>query len=153
MLEALSFLTICSSLLNVVHLDKYPQLFDLQLADPPVKSTEVIDLLVGSDHCWNFVEEETIRTDNGPTAVRSKLGWLLSGPLTSPHSHVLMFSHLAVCQDFNELEPSTNELSGLNDILKSFRELESLGIYYTQYCKEPVSFLDGVAFVQDCYEV
>ena len=115
-LEALSFPTICSSLPNVVHLDKYPQLCDLQLADPPGKSTEVIDPLVGSDRYWNIVEEEIIRTDNGPTAVRSKLGWLLSGPLTSPHSHVSTFSHLAVCQGFNELEPSTNELSGLNDI-------------------------------------
>ena len=152
-LEALSFPTICSSLPNVVHLDKYPQLCDLQLADPPGKSTEVIDLLVGSDHYWNIVEEETIRTDNGPTTVRSKVGWLLSGPLTSPHSHVSTFSHLAVCQGFNELEPSTNELSGLNDILKSFWELESLGIYDTQYYKEPVSFLDGVTFVQGRYEV
>ena len=152
-LEALSFPTICSSLPNVVHLDKYPQLCDLQLADPPGKSTEVIDLLVWFDHYWNIVEEETIRTDNGPTAVRSKLGWLLSGPLTSLHSCVLTFSHLAVCQGFNELEPSTNELSGLNNILKSFWELESLGINDTQYCKEPVSFLDGVTFVQGRYKV
>jgi len=96
-LDALSFLTICSSLPNVVHLDKYPQLCDLDLADPPGENAEVIDLLIGSDHYWDIVGEELIRTNRGPNAVSSKLGWLLSGPL---HSHVTTFSHLAVGQGY-----------------------------------------------------
>jgi len=77
---------------------KYPQLCDLDLADPP---GEVIDLLVGSDHYWNIVGEEIIHTDGGPIAVSSKLCWLLSGPLVSPHSHAMTFSHLAVCHGYS----------------------------------------------------
>jgi len=77
-------------------------LCDLDLADPPGENAEVIDLLVGLDHYWDIVGEETICTDSGPIAVRSKL--VLSGPLASPHSHVMTFSHLAICQGYNELE-------------------------------------------------
>ena len=39
-----------------------------------------ITLLIGADHYWEIVEDHVIRS-NGPTAVGSKLGYLLSGPL------------------------------------------------------------------------
>ena len=48
--------------------------------------------------------------------------------------------------------PPMNSVA-LMTFLKSFWELESLGIYDAQYCKEPVSFFDGVTFVQGRYEV
>ncbi|VDI21167.1 Hypothetical predicted protein [Mytilus galloprovincialis] len=41
-----------------------------------------ISLLIGADFYWDFVEDTVIR-GIGPTAVKSKLGYLLSGP-TSP---------------------------------------------------------------------
>ena len=37
-------------------------------------------LLIGTDHYWDLVEDHIIR-GNGPTAMSSKLGYLLSGPL------------------------------------------------------------------------
>ena len=58
-----------------------PYLSGLRLAHP-ISSTEQfsIMLLIGADQYWNIVEDHVIR-GNGPTAVRSKLGYLLSGPL------------------------------------------------------------------------
>ena len=36
--------------------------------------------MIGADHYWQVVEDHIIR-GNGPTAMKSKLGYLLSGPL------------------------------------------------------------------------
>jgi len=67
-LEALRFPTICSSLPNAISVDQFPQLFDLELADPPSDKAETINLLVGSDYYWNIVDEDTVRSDGGPIA-------------------------------------------------------------------------------------
>ncbi|XP_071179213.1 uncharacterized protein [Mytilus edulis] len=37
-----------------------------------------INLLIGADHYWDIIEDKVIR-GNGPTAVQSKIGYLLSG--------------------------------------------------------------------------
>ena len=52
-----------------------------QLAHP-VTSDEnfAISLLIGAGHYWNIVKDTVIR-GQGPTAVESKLGYLISGPL------------------------------------------------------------------------
>ena len=39
-----------------------------------------VSLLIGADHYWNLREDYVIRRP-GPTALTSKLGYLLSGPL------------------------------------------------------------------------
>ena len=77
-MEALSF-PICSSLPSAIRIDQFPELYDLELADPPSDKPESIDLLVGSNYYWNIVEEDTVRTDGGSTAVKDTLGWLLLG--------------------------------------------------------------------------
>ena len=41
-----------------------------------------ISLLIGADHYWDIVQDHIIR-GNGPTAMQSKLGYLLSGRVTS----------------------------------------------------------------------
>ena len=53
----------------------------LDLAHPYTYTTEFqINLLIGADFYWNIVENQIIR-GNGPMAVQSKLGYLLSGPI------------------------------------------------------------------------
>ena len=72
-----------------------PHLQGLQLAHPLIAEREFqLSLLVGADHYWDIVEDQVIR-GNGPTAVKSKLGYLLSGPMQpvsthSPAANVLM---------------------------------------------------------------
>lgn len=64
-------------------LQQVPHLKGLQLAHPITENENFeISVLIGADHYWSFVQDHVIRGD-GPTAVQSKLGYLLSGPLSS----------------------------------------------------------------------
>ena len=59
----------------------FPHLQGLTLAHPvmDIKDFE-ISLLIGADYYWSVMEDTIIRGD-GPTAMKSKLGFLLSGPV------------------------------------------------------------------------
>ena len=47
-----------------------------------------VDILIGSDLYWQFMEGETLQTSWGAGAVKTTLGWLLSGPMSdSTHAH------------------------------------------------------------------
>ena len=58
-----------------------PYLRGLKLAHP-VAADQIfnVSLFMGADHYWSFVQNRVVR-GNGPTAVNSKSGYLLSGPL------------------------------------------------------------------------
>ena len=66
--------------------ERYPYLRGLPLANL-VQGTDKfeISLLVGADFYWRIVQDRVVR-GNGPTAVESKIGYLLSG-LLSPHAN------------------------------------------------------------------
>ena len=83
-ISTLSFPAICSPLQVPVELDKYPHLQDLDLADAssPEQSSDV-DMLIGSDYYWGVINGDLKCSGNGPVAVGSKFGWLLSGPVKS----------------------------------------------------------------------
>jgi len=71
------------------HLDKLPYLEGLPLAHP-VTSDEnfYISILIGADFYRQFIQNRIVCGD-GPTAVESKLGYLLSGPLPfSPSAYI-----------------------------------------------------------------
>ena len=52
----------------------------LTLAHPTTHNENFeISLLIGADWYWDFIDDNVIR-GNGPTAVKSKLGYVLSGP-------------------------------------------------------------------------
>lgn len=57
----------------------------LQLAIPVTKGNNFakISLLIGADYDWEFVGNQIVRGE-GPITMQSKLGYLLSGPLTLP---------------------------------------------------------------------
>ena len=58
-----------------------PYLRGLKLAHPLTDDESFnISLLIGADKYWEIVGNQVIR-GNGPTAVQSKVGYLLSGPL------------------------------------------------------------------------
>ena len=125
-ISALTFPVICSPLPAKVY-TSYAHLDGLELADEPCSSGSSIDLLIGSDYYWNFVTGETKRGEDGPIAVNSKLGWLLSGPINGTddrsyitHSNLIIDGHNSLFQ------PSQDDI--LADTLKSFWETESIGI-------------------------
>ena len=62
--------------------EKYSQLSNLELADYSSGNEELnIDILIGSEYYWRLVTGEVIRGDDGSTAVHTKPGWVLSGPV------------------------------------------------------------------------
>ena len=72
-----------------VYIKRMEYLQGLKLAHPSMKDDVFnISLLIGADHYWDFVENHTVR-GKGPTAVQSKLGYLLSGPLIGTTSTCL----------------------------------------------------------------
>ena len=40
-------------------------------------------MLIGSNFYWSFVTGSIVKSSEGPVAVESKLGWLLSAPVDS----------------------------------------------------------------------
>ena len=104
----------------------YPHLAGLTLADDCEGEAD-IDMLVGTDQYWNFVTGRPIRGDSGPTAIHTKLGWVLSGPVhyQAPSSTTvnLTSTHLLKCQVSNHPDPDL-----LESKLERFWRLESLGI-------------------------
>jgi hypothetical protein len=101
------------------HMSDMPHLKNLTLAHPITAEEHFrISLLIGADYYWDIVEDEVIRGP-GPTAVASKLGYLLSGPLRTPSkpSNTLV----------NLLQTITST-KGTELDLERFWSLESMGI-------------------------
>ena len=108
-----------------------------------------VDILIGSDHYWNLVTGHTIRGSQGPTAVHTKLGWVLSGPVGSGHAEDLQRNNLVTTHVLNcATEPVSYE--GLEGELKKFWDLESLGIKPPSVYEE---FLEKLTYNGDHYEV
>ena len=53
----------------------------LEIADfSSFSSTLPVDVLIGLDYYWELVTGNVSRGSSGPTAIHTKLGWVLSGP-------------------------------------------------------------------------
>ena len=60
---------------------RLPHLYGLSLAHPPSNNNHFeVDVLIGADFYWTIVNDTIIR-GKGPTAVSSRLGFLVSGPM------------------------------------------------------------------------
>ena len=85
---------ICSPITNQVMsiaVEKYEHLRNLQLADyafgDELNADKPVDLLVGSDTIWLFVNDKIVRGDgNSPVAMKTKLSWVASGPVERMYS-------------------------------------------------------------------
>ncbi|XP_063408858.1 uncharacterized protein LOC134692334 [Mytilus trossulus] len=91
-----------------------------------------ISLLIGADYYWDLVEDEVIR-GNGPTAVRSKLGFLLSGPVSDKRDNSLMGTSI-----FNILISHKTE----EHDKETFWRLESIGINSKETDIDDTDFLE-----------
>ena len=64
----------------IVDLEKYPYLKSLEFAmEMGVVNQVSPDILIGSDQYWSLLTGEVIKSNNGPIALSSHLGWILSG--------------------------------------------------------------------------
>ena len=104
---------------------KYPYLSKLDLADFGESGSHLnVDILIGADYYWSLVTGRT-QHGSGPTAVETRLGWVLSGPatgLTLKSTSVNLLS----CYVLNAGVQSCD--TSLDQTLQRFWDLETLGI-------------------------
>ena len=112
-------------------LEFIPHLKGFQLAHPVTSDDSFsISLLIGADHYWVIVKDNVIR-GKGPTAVASKLGYLISGPL---HTHNVYATAVNLLQTLSSTRETEHDL-------QRFWSLESLGISPPSETDEDKSFL------------
>ncbi|XP_065663018.1 uncharacterized protein LOC136085622 [Hydra vulgaris] len=102
--------------------NNYKHLKSLRLADyNNSKENLSVDILIGANFYWKFMENSIIRGVTGPVATKSKLGYLISGPTMVNRNQIgnstVLSSHvLKVASDFNrELILIKNNLNLLWD--------------------------------------
>ena len=146
--------TICEPLVGqpiTACVGKYPHLLGLELADfASTESSLSVDLLIGSDYYWGLVTGNVCRGTHGPTAIHTKLGWVLSGPSSyeDPEQCTMNLSVTHVLHT----ESSSESPCALDDQLRAFWELESFGVAVPD---RPVfdEFRDKIRFTTGRYEV
>ena len=108
----------------------YAHLKGLNLADHCTSDNDVVvDILVGSDHYWNFVSGSVMRGKDGPTAIHTKRGWVLSGPINGATQDERQQNNLVTTHALKSaVKPIDVTNESLDGNLRSFWELESLGI-------------------------
>ena len=127
------------------HLSKLSYLKGLSLAHPVTGDENFhISILIGADSYWQFIEDCIVR-GNGPTAVKSKLGYLLSGPLPLPKTTTNTSFHVSILSCTTENTDHT-----------SFWQVESTGTtpisqnpdakYLQQYMDTHISSQPGGAY-------
>ena len=102
----------------------YSHISQLDLADTSQDETMEVDMLIGSDYYWEFMTGEMVRGRDGPVAVNTTLGWVLSGPAETTGQRKSTVS-LVTTHTLRADGITTQEL---DNTLQSFWELESLGI-------------------------
>ena len=106
----------------------YPYLSVLDLADRnDTESCLDVGIIIGADLYWSVVTGRT-QQGNGPTAIETKLGWVLSGPATGLSCESTTMSLLS-CHTM-KAEASTIGCTDatLDNTLKKFWDLEAIGI-------------------------
>ena len=107
---------------------RYSYLSKLDLADPS-ECGDCLDvgILIGADHYWALVTGRT-RQGAGPTAIETRLGWVLSGPVTGLCSESSSVNALS-CHvlKVEALQHGCSNAS-LDQALRKFWDLETLGI-------------------------
>jgi len=152
-ITALSFPVICSTLPVISDISQYSYLCGIQLADSSSSARSTIDVLIGSDFYWQLVGSEIRQGKQGPVAINSKLGWLLSGPLNSAEFTNITSCNLILAHE--DVSHSPNDNDQLYAMLKQFWELETIGIVDNMGTSSQADdkFLSDIVFTEGRYHV
>ena len=156
-IKAFTIPTICSPIANQavnVASRSYSRLSDLPLADFCVAESDVdVDMLIGADYFWSIVTGVVRRGEEGPVAMETKLGWVLSGIVSENcYDSVSLVNAATHCMEVLSVSEEEQQSSRLEDQLRKFWELESIGISV----KEPTvyeRFVDTIKYTGGRYEV
>ena len=112
----------------------YPHLQGLPLADYSRGDEDLeVDIMIGADYYWSIVQNHVVRGEShGPVAVRTRLGYVLSGPINIAGalqssssvnmSHVMKTECQVVEEDFKSVDVS------LKEELNKFWDYDTLGV-------------------------
>ena len=131
--------------------DMYSHLSCLELADASDGSAPLeVDLLIGSDYYWQQLTGEIRRGEDGPIAVLTKFGWVLSGPMMTTGQEAPAVS--LITTHTLRVDTEADHLKALDDCLHSFWNLELLGVRAEE---DPLleEFNDKIHFENGRYEV
>ena len=119
----------------------YPHLTSIEFSDVSDEDCLRVDVLVGADYLWDFQGQETIRgKKNEPVAVRTELGWVLSGPLRGK----------SIIQYLNSINVAFVETS-LENKVEKFWDLDTVGIREDRNIYSKVS--DDITYDGERYSV
>ena len=109
-----------------------------------------VDLLIGSNYYWKFATGEIYRGEEGPVAINTRVGWILSGAIVKEDKQKSIFNFL----NTHVLKVNTylQQPEDLDAVLHSFWNLESLGIS-TPDSSVLEEFTKTIQFKADRYEV
>ena len=106
----------------------YEHLSELELADLGSVTGELqIDVLIGSDHYWRLVTGRMSWGVNEATAVKTRLGWVLSGPVEKVLPETTI-NFVATHSTHTSRVDTFTKQESLDAGLRRFWELDSLGI-------------------------
>ena len=131
----------------------YQHLSDFELADSGDGTTELeVDMLIGSDYYWRLVTGRVVRGPKGPTAVETRLGWVLSGPVEGEVQDETVVNFVTTRSTHSLRVDGITEQESLESSLQRFWDLETLGILKdeTSVYKK---FTQQIALKQGRYEV
>lgn len=135
-----------------MNITEFPHLDGLVLADIG-GGEEATDILLGADYYYEMATGEIIKGQVGPTAVGSKFGWLLTGPVNDSGTGSEFAAANLIIHGQGITNQSSDENQALVDTLKCFWEVESLGIFETKKEDLPKEFLGSVKSNGQRYEV
>ena len=146
--------TICEALMSqriATCIEKTKPFKGLDFADyVDGDSSLKVHILIGSDYYWELVTGSVCRNEHGPTAIYTKLGWVLSGP--TPASSRSRCSTNLVTTHVLRVDAQQQETIDLDEQLRSLWELESLGIQETEKTRYD-NFSSKIAFKDGHYRV
>ena len=117
--------TICSDLTPYTlskSVTQWPQLMHLNFADSlDHEQPLTIDILIGSDLYWQFFSGQLIKCHDGPTALDSRLGWILHGPVNATTKWHISNSFFANTINMEDEMSSTSIIK--TDIPENFQQI------------------------------
>ena len=130
-----------------------PHLNGLPLADSSsAEGVLEIELLIGADFFWHIATGRVIRGEQGPVAMETKLGYVLSGPAsdesTVTSTAVNITSTHILAAEAVPLPPEEN----LREQLRQFWKLESIGVLPDESSVQD-KFEETVKFTGKRYQV